>query len=358
MLTLKCKIEIITGKDNKKIEFDYAHSIEVSTSIDNLTDTATLKLPRSMQRNGKLLLDYINKGDEKDKIKIYMGYEEYGNIEEVFSGYITGKKSEITDKTNLLILSCENEMYNLKTKVKVDGKNYPDFNIKAFFEKFVSKEIATCKVIGNPFFCSMDIAKEMTMAQALNAVRERYPYIKTYFTGNVLYVSTEEELANQEGKKVIVFDPSRNMVSDKLEYNEERKVCIKAVSVGNDCTKIEVFAPEDATEKKNGKTVAKDGYELRTLYCPEYENATDLQTYAGNLANNLTASKMTGCFTTFGVPFVRKGDIVELHDDLQEERNRKQFVVDGVDYIFGTDPKTGGYRQTITLGQQITKEKE
>ena len=57
MLNLQCKIEIRSKSTQKTVTFDYANSIEVKTSRENLTDTATVKVPRKMQWKGKSLLD-------------------------------------------------------------------------------------------------------------------------------------------------------------------------------------------------------------------------------------------------------------------------------------------------------------
>jgi hypothetical protein len=58
---------------------------------------------------------------------------------------------------------------------------------------------------------------------------------------------------------------------------------------------------------------------------------------------------MEGSITAFGIPLVRKGDMVQLRDSDRKERDGKKFVVDGVDYQFGTS----GYRQVINLGYEI-----
>ena len=59
--------------------------------------------------------------------------------------------------------------------------------------------------------------------------------------------------------------------------------------------------------------------------------------------------KMEGTLTLFGIPFVRKGDVVRLTDKDRPERDGKRFRVDAVTYGFGT----GGYRQEVTLGKRI-----
>jgi hypothetical protein len=69
MLNLQCRIEIRSKNTQKTVTFDYANSIEVKTSCENLTDTATVKVPRKMQWKGKSLLDYVNRNDECDHRK-------------------------------------------------------------------------------------------------------------------------------------------------------------------------------------------------------------------------------------------------------------------------------------------------
>ncbi len=362
MLTLKCKIEIECEDTKKLISFNYAHHIEVKTSISTLTDTATVKLPRSMQRDGKLLLDSLGQGTKKDKIKIYMGYEEYGQIEEVFTGYITDIRTEITAKTSLLILSCENEMYMLRTAVDVQPKDDDKFNIKTFVEEKAKIE---CKVIPDNLSFGCMIIKQEKMADLLDRIKQKYPYVECYFQNKTLYVVEDGELECPDTKPII-FDPSRNMISDELKYIAgKEEICLIATTIDDDNVKIQV-ANDGASETKkdkNGNAVldddekpiltAKENYEERHRYCPQYKTKEELQEYANTYAKMLTETRMEGSFTAFGFPFVRKGNVVELHDDLQPERHKKRFVVEGVIYTFNTDEKTGGYRQKITLGRQI-----
>lgn len=84
MLNLKCNIEI-TRKDNKKIIFNTVNSIEVRTSMLNLTDTATLKVPKKLRWQGRSLSDFISRDD---LLTIRAGYDEY-DLQNLFKGYLT-----------------------------------------------------------------------------------------------------------------------------------------------------------------------------------------------------------------------------------------------------------------------------
>lgn len=117
MLTLQCEIKIHNIDSGKTISFNYANSIVVKTSCRNLTDTATVKVPRKMSWRGKKLTDFVRRNDEID---ISIGYEEYG-LETVFKGYV----SRVENGTPIVI-ECENEMRLFKT-ITVKAEIIPNF---------------------------------------------------------------------------------------------------------------------------------------------------------------------------------------------------------------------------------------
>jgi hypothetical protein len=339
MLKLICKIEI-TGKDTKKnVSFDYVNSVEVKTSIKNLTDTATIKVPRKISWQGKPLTDFVNVGDT---ITVAVGYEEFG-IQTVFSGYIKNIQNAFP-----IVLECENEMFNLK-KIMIKPENFTKFDLQTFFEKYVKG--VKCILPENLTFGSLNIQTEMTMAQALEEIIKKYPYIKGCYFKNGDFYAVFRTTA-QAGKKPIVFDPARNIISDNLTYTREQdiKIGIKAVSVLKDNSKLESYAPDVAfTTDKNGKKQVKQGYEQRQFFAPECKTQKELDDFAKKTATEWITDKMSGTFTAFGVPKIEKGDTVELKDELRPERHKKRFVAETVNYNFGTS----GFRQLITLGDYI-----
>ena len=342
MLNLICKIEIIC-KDNKKISFDYCNQIEIKTSCKNLTDTAIVKVPRKMSWREKPLTDFIARGD---KISISIGYEEHG-LETLFKGYIKSIENNLP-----LEIHCENEMYNFK-KINVPAEKIEKFDLKEYIEKY--GEGVQVEVAKDLSFGEMNITEEMTLSEALDKIMQTYTYAVGYFQDGIFkaILSTKRW---SENRTPIVFDPTRNMISDSLKYTiaDDIKIGIKAMSLQRDNTQLEAFSPPKAftvtTNKKGQKTYTiRNEWSQRTELCPQCTTQEQVQTYADNRAAEYLTDKMEGSITAFGVPLVRKGDMVQLKDTDRKERNGKKFVVDGVDYSFGT----GGYRQNITLAYEI-----
>jgi hypothetical protein len=337
MLKLVCKIEI-KNKDNKKISFDYVNQIEVKTSCKNLTDTAVVKVPRKIRWRFRPLTDFISRGDT---ISIAAGYAEYG-IETIFKGTITGVENGVP-----LVIRCENEMYAFKT-INVPAEKIAKFDLKAYIEKHARG--IQVEIPENLTFGSMDIRTPMTLAQALDAIMKTYPYVKGFFQDGV-FRAVLNTLPGA-GKRDIVFSPARNMVSDSLTYtrSEDVRIGIKAVSILRSNQVLEAYAPKEAftADAKGAKTIKSD-YEQRQFYCPQCTDLKSVQGYADKMAAEWMTDRMSGSFRALGVPYVRKSDIVRFADDYRPERNGKRFVVDAVDYTFGTS----GYSQNITLGDRL-----
>jgi hypothetical protein len=325
MLVLECLIEI-SGKGNKKIQFTYANSIEVNTSIHNLTDTATIVLPRKMNMKGAKLGDYIECGNS---ITIKTWYTDYGKHEMIFKGYITGVSSETP-----ITIEAENEMWSLK-RTKVKPERFENFELKKFFSEYCSsikldmpEDIKLGEVI---------IPEETTVAQVLDYLKQNYP-LDTFFNNGKMVAVLQTSKLDQGDK--ITFKKGGNTISDTLKYILADNVNIQVIakSILPDNKKLEAKAPAD------GK-----GCEVRIFDVPGCKTETELKNYAENKLKTFKANKMSGSFTAFGIPLVKKGDKVFFQDEENSERNNKTFIVDAVQYSFGL----GGYRQTVTLGVEI-----
>ena len=355
MLNLVCKIEIVSKKSAKVIRFDYVYDLVVTTSCKNLTDTAVVKVPRKMQWKGKPLTDYINRDDV---ITIEIGYSpppappkgggDSSGLETVFKGYISGIENGFP-----IVISCENEMRLFKT-INVPAEKIEKFDLKAYIEKYGGVKVNASEDVS---FGGMDIREEMTLARALDEVMKVYPYVKGYFQDGAFCAVLDPERWG-EGRKAIVFDTTCNMISDNLTYTlaEDVRIGVKAESILRDNSRLNAYAPAEAFDKSKGKDgkdtfTIKSDYAQRQFYNPHCTTQAELQAYADKMAAELVVDSMSGSFTAFGVPYVRKGDIVELRDVERLERNGKCFLVDGVVYNFGS----GGYRQVVTLGARIGK---
>lgn len=169
MLVLDCLIEI--QGENRKIKFTYANSIEVNSSIRNLTDTAKVVLPRKMNIKGQKLNKFIGRGD---KITIQAGYKDV-DMQTVFKGYITGVSSETP-----IIIEAENEMWQLK-QAKVEPGRYDKFKLEDFLDEYAPGiELVMPK---NIEFGEVIIKDETTVAKVLDYLKQNYPF-NAFFDDN------------------------------------------------------------------------------------------------------------------------------------------------------------------------------
>ena len=321
MLVLDCLIEI-QGKSNK-IKFTYVNSIEVNTSIRNLTDTAKVVFPRKTNMKGKKLNKFIKRGDE---ISIYAGYKDI-DWQNIFNGYITGVSSETPIR-----IEAENEMWKLK-QIRVNPSRYDKFKLKEFLSEYAPDvELLMPEDIE---FGEVIIQEETTVAKVLDYLKQNYPF-NAFFDGKkmVAVMLTSQLPLN----RVVKFKKGLNIISDTLKYTlaEDVNIQIVAKSILPDNSKL-----ESKKGDKNG--------EVCTFYAPQYKTQKELDNYAQEMLSTYKVDKMSGNFTAFGIPFVKKGDKVFLFDDDNKERNEKKFIADAVKYGFSEK----GYRQTVTLGDEI-----
>jgi len=324
MLVLDCLIEI-HGK-SKKRTFTSVNSIDVSTSIRNLTDTATVVLPRKVNMKNKKLDEFIERGNE---ITIISGYLDIDK-QTIFRGYITGVSSETPIR-----IECENEMWKLK-QIKVAPKRYEKFKLKDFLSEYAPD--IDLEMPENIEFGEVIIPEEKTVANVIDYLKQNYPF-NAFFDDKkmvaVLLTST------QQNRKTVKFKKGLNIISDTLKYTLEKDIKIQIVAKS-------ILPDNKKLESTKGD---KDG-EVRTFFAPEYKTQSELDAFAENKLKTYKADKMSGDFTAFGIPFVKKGDVVHLYDDDNPERDNKEFIADAVKYSFSEK----GYRQIITLGDEIKQQ--
>ncbi|MDR2652133.1 MAG: hypothetical protein LBC68_07445 [Prevotellaceae bacterium] len=329
MLVLKCKI-LIEGKDNKKITFEYVSSAEIVTSVENLTDTAKIVVPRKLKWKEKPLTDFINRGDA---ISVELGYDGHA-MEAVFTGYIRNFTSRTT-----ITLDCENEMWKLK-QIAVAPKVYKNFDIKAFIQEYAPhlELIAINETKYN--FGEVKIENDVNVARVLEQLKQNNPFY-SFFRGKKLYaVIGQTNLVAENEVKTLNFIAHKNIITSeqlKLTLAEDVNVRVKAISILPDNKRLVVEVPQ-------GK---KDG-DLRTLHASRYKTEADLKKYAEQELAKLKTDTVEGNFTAFGIPYVRKGDRIKITDTVNADISGKTFAVRAVKY--GFDDK--GYRQTITLGHK------
>lgn len=323
MYRLTCNIQII-NQTGQTITYNYVGDVNIMSSLKNLTDICTLKVPRKLKYEQKDITHYIKRNNE---ITIKLGYD--NQLETVFKGYIK------TVSTGMpIIIQCENEAWKLK-QTKIPAKHYESVTLQQLIDEYFG---AYETKLADMNLGELRITEDVSLAGLLSYLSKNFP-VRFYFRDNIFYAGLPTGLLAYD-QKIIKFEKGINFQKDNLNYTlaEDYKLQIVAKAILKDNTKIEHKEPADAGDA-----------EIRTFYVPGAETKNDLKVFASEKLKEFKIDKMTGSFPALGKPYVRKGDIVHLFDDRSPERNDKKFLAESVNYKFNQS----GYKQIITLGQQI-----
>lgn len=316
MKKLTCNIRI------GNYTFDHVVDIVISTSIDQLTDTCTIEVPRKISWQGKTIAlgedGMIRTGN---RVTVKTGYD--GNLQTVFKGYLKHIKPGVRVK-----LTCENEMYSLKQgSLK---KTYKSVDLATLLAGILPAGIAY-----HPL--NMDLGQilisNMSPAKVLEQLKSDFG-LMAYFIDETLYVgfSYWPEIATTHN---LAF--KQNIIDDSgLEFirEEDVKIKVKAVSIQKNNTRIE-------------KEIGDEDGDLRTLYFYDVPEAS-LESVAREEMQKLKYTGLQGSLRIFGEPYIVKGDVVDITDPDYPEKDGN-YLVKGVEYRFGTQ----GYRQKIDLGPKV-----
>ena len=316
---------------------DFVHEVEITSSWDNLTDTATLILPKKIvfKRDG-VVTDNIVSSDNPifrvgkfcDLLAGYSGGINTDGLENRFTGYIT----DVRPKFPMEIM-LEDEMYNLK-QIKVGQYSKKNLTLKQLLTDIMPDNVPFVADDRNIGYLRIK-DPNTTVAGVLKHLKDKQGII-SYFRDFTLFCgfayTTEQDYLDEE-KEPIIFDARKNIInSDDLTYRKEGqyKVRVKVVSIFDDNTKIEVEVGEEGG----------DNFTIYVYNVPE----KDLQERAENELKKFNYTGFKGTFETFLEPQVKHGDLVQLVDDRISDKNGV-YLVKSVVTRYGM----GGGRQIIEL---------
>ena len=313
------------------LQFNFCNEIEVVSSWQSLTDTATIKIPKKLTVENKPIVE----GEKAvfkvgDKVTIECGYNYQHTT--IFTGYVADIKTKFP-----LELVCEDAMWLFKQQSF--KKTFAKVTVKELVDFLLTKVHGDFKVVYS--FPGLQLGKfrinSATGAQVLEELRKKYG-IYSFFREGVLYVGFAYTHTDSAYRKRVPMPFTPNVVSDDLTYKnaDSQKVKIKATSVLSKDNKQLTTTAGDG-----------DGREIPVFYYDKSQG--DLQKLADNLAATCKVSGFEGSITTFGMPFVRHGDIVVLSDGSISERNGG-YLVKKVTRSFGSN----GYRQNIELDRKAS----
>lgn len=307
--------------------FNQVNEIEITKSVEELSDTAVIKLPTrfKVRQNGeqKFTEDAIKVGD---KVMITLGYEgKYSGVE--FTGFV----KKISPKIPLEI-HCEDALWVLRRK-----------NITRSWEKTTMKEILTEVVKDTPVQLADNIdnvpldkwiIKNANGAQVLESLKK--DLLMTAFINDEgkLYCGLQQ-LTNVG--QTVVYDLNYNLVENNLEFKskEERKIKIKYTYIDkeNKRKSIEVGDP-DGEQREYNTSVISDLNKLEEMAKAELEK--------------LKYDGFEGDVTSFLIPYATRGMKAKLLDNEHPNREGNYFIKKVVT-TFGT----GGARRKITIGNKL-----
>jgi SepF-like predicted cell division protein (DUF552 family) len=310
--------------------FNFSNEVEIESSWVNLTDTATITLPKNITVDKKPIIEGNNSIFKiGDKVKIELGYNyEYDTV---FEGYLSDVKVKVP-----LELKCEDAMWLFK-QVSFK-KTFKQVTVKELVSMVNSKLKTPVTVVYTDPSIQLGAFRisNATGAQILEELRKKYG-IYSFFREGKLYVGFAYSHTASNYRNTIPLQFNRNIVEDDLIYKnkDNKKVKIKAVSIHSD-NKQELYETGDG-----------DGVVVDVFYYNK--SHSDLKKIADNLANTYRVSGFEGSVTTFGKPYVRQGDAIQLSDSRTTERNGT-YLVRKVKRVYGAN----GYRQTIEIDRKLS----
>lgn len=303
----------ITIADN--LQFTVCQSMKIESSVQVLSNTATLELPRefknavdpvgkSINIAGKSILDFMKRGDA---IKIEFGYD--GNLETEFEGYI----SKIGAETPL-ILECEDEMFQLKkapriTKFIKSGKLIDI--IKAVVPSTYTIECNGDYSIGKW------LIEDATPYNVLEELREKVG-IRAYFKDpKTLAVGMIVDFKPQTKHRYNFSESVRRGSSLKFETKESNPVFLTVESKQANGTVFKV-------------SVGEKGGDEKTMKLWPNMTKTELEIWANKQQTSVSYNGFEGTLDGWCYPRTKPGDAVEIYRPFYKDRHQ-----DGIYFIEG-----------------------
>lgn len=307
--------------------FSAINDIEITKSVEDLIDTAVIKMPSKF----KLKTDGGQKYTEEailpgDKVKITLGYDgKYEGVE--FVGYV----SKVSPKIPLEIY-CEDSIWLLRKKNIT--KAFGNTTLKTVLEEVVSgTEIKLSDKIPD-LKIEKFIIKNANGTQVLQKLKEDFA-LSIYLDDEGKLYAGLEQLNNIN--QIAAYDLNYNLVSNDLEFKkaDEKQLKIRYTYISPDNKKKQVEAGDE-----NG--------ELRTFHTSVVSDENKLKEMAEAELKKLKYDGFEGSVKSFLVPYATRGMAAKIID--AEHTNREgQYFIKKVIITFGTD----GARRTITIGNKL-----
>ena len=384
---------------NKVFTFNFAHEYECTDSWRDLTNHGKVVVPKNLyvrDANNKLVPlagTIVNIGGfsanpplimRGDAITIDWAYKYFSNGREIQEGtnnttdnthLFQGFVSKVTSKKPIEF-EIEDNMFLLK-QIQAPIKTFlPTDTLETILTFLLQGTGLLVNTTAQTTFGAFMIGSE-TIAEVLSRLRKQY-HFESYFRGNTLYCGALVYSSLVPNVRTFYFQSKYisgtigAIASDELEYNRKDDIVLSATATNTieeetgattkdgqpktKRTRLEVLVtfqngsdtPTVLVKQKGVDYPANTGGERRTLFFPGATTIQQLKDLAADELRKYYYTGFKGKFTTFGLPFVRMGDNVNIMDNILPERNGL-YKVKSVAYSGGVN----GLRQVVELDYKI-----
>lgn len=295
----------ITIGDN--LQFTVCQSIKIESSVQVLSNTAQLEMPREFRNavdqagknvniSGKSILDFIKRGDS---IKIEFGYD--GDLQTEFEGYISSVGAEMP-----LILECEDEMFQLKKAPRITKFIKTGSLIDILKSVLPSKYKIECNA---EYHIGKWLIEDATPYNVLEELREKAG-IRAYFKNpTTLCVGMIVDFKAENIHKFNFSENIRRGSNLKFEQKESKPIFLTVES-----------------KQTNGKLLSisvgeKGGDEKKVKLWPNMTEK-ELKLWADKQQTSVSYNGFSGTLDSWCYPRTKPGDSAQLYRPYFKDRHQ------------------------------------
>lgn len=308
-------------------KFNTINDVEITHSVDDIGDTAIIKMPTKFVVKDGGHLKYTEEAIKKgDPVNITLAYK--GKFEkQEFVGYVDRIKTSTP-----MEIHCIDAIWLLKRKECLFSKT--NTTLKEVLQSIVNN--TPIKLAKNIPDVPLDkfTFKNKNGVQALEYVKEQ--------TGMSIYLNDDGELycglqQMNNINQVVEYDLNYNLVENNLEFRvfDDKKIKVVYEATTKDNKKLKVELGDDGGEKIEVKT----------------KTITDLATLERMAKAHLERAKYDGYdgdLTSFLLPYATRGMAAKIIDNKHVNREGKYFIKKVVT-TFGTS----GARRKVSISNKL-----
>lgn len=302
-----------------KYRLSMLSSVEITRSVEQLSDTATIVLPGAVFNRALEVEKQIKRGD---KVTIELGYDAKLKME--FEGYL----ESISTDDGSITLNCEDALFLLKTAV--GDKEFTNPVLDDIL-KYILPTGFTLKC-DYSFKYDKYVIQSATAYQVLKKIQEETK-ANIYLKGEVLHV--HPQYSEIFGNASYSFQD--NIEKSDLEYKnaEDRKVEVTVEGKGRDGKVIREIVGE-----KGGDSI--------TLKIDGVSDPASLKTLANEQLKIKSYTGYSGSFTGWLIPFCDAAYAVKIADSDYDYKSGTYYCTELV-----TTMDSSGGKRTIKVGRKI-----